>query len=54
MVLSTQRTLYHGNVVVLYSKASGKTVRIKDDHTLEGRGEEGVLGINPHNHVLIM
>lgn len=38
-----QRTLYHGNVVVLYSKASGKTVRIKDDHTLEGRGEEGVL-----------
>lgn len=38
-----ERTLHHGNRVVLFSKASGKTLRIRDDKSLEGRGGEGTL-----------
>ena len=30
--------------MVLFSKASGKTLRIRDDKSLEGRGGEGTLG----------
>ena len=33
----------HGNVVVLTSKASGKTLRIRDGH-VEGTGGKGNLG----------
>ena len=45
-----QRTLHHGNEVVLYSRSSEKTLRIKDDKTVEGRGGEGALGTHTYNH----
>ena len=43
-VLLVQRTLHHGNRVVLYGRACGKTLRICHDKSLEGRGGEGALG----------
>ena len=43
-VLLFQRTLHHGNRVVLYGRACGKTLRICHDKSLEGRGGEGALG----------
>ena len=39
-----QTLLAHGNVIVLESVASGKTVRVMDDGRVEGSGGMGALG----------
>lgn len=40
----SQKLLAHGNVVVLESVASCKTLRVFDDGKLEGLGGNGALG----------
>ena len=40
----SQKLLAHGNIVVLESVASGKTLRVFDDGKLEGLGGNGALG----------
>lgn len=43
-IVASQKLLAHGNVVVLESVASGKTLRVFDDGKLEGLGGNGALG----------
>ena len=45
----SQRTLHHGNEVVLYSRSSGKTLRINENKVVEGRGGEGPHGTYTHS-----
>ena len=47
----SQRTLYHGNVVVLYSRASGRTLKINDNNSIDGQGGEGALGTDTHHMI---
>ena len=40
----SQKLLAHGNIVVLESVASGKSLRVHDDARIDGTGGTGALG----------
>ena len=42
-----QKLLAHGNVVVLESAASGRSLRVHDDGRIDGSGGSGPLGETP-------